>query len=73
MTEFGNECESKRRKWNMTQGTEKSKRVSERASGSATSICKSEGTSDCRGSKKLWPLLRVPVWCLMNFLFMRGR
>ena len=72
MTKFGTESESKRRKWYMTQGAGKSKRVSERASGPATGICKSEGTNEYRGSKNLWPVLRVPVLCLMNFLLMRG-
>ena len=56
----------------MTQATGKSKRVSERASGPATGICESEGTSECRASKKLRPVLRVPVLCLMNFFLMRG-
>jgi len=36
----------------MTQGTGKSKRVSERASGPAKGICKSEGTNEYQGSKK---------------------
>jgi hypothetical protein len=44
MTKFGTESESKRRKWYMTQGTEKSKKSSERPRVSTTGICKSEGT-----------------------------
>ena len=56
----------------MTQGTGKSKRVSERASGPATGIFQSEVTSEYQGSKKLWPVLRVAVLCLKNFFLMRG-
>jgi len=56
----------------MTQGTGKSKKVSDRGIGPATGMCQSENTSECRGSKKLWPLLRVPILCLINFLLMRA-
>jgi len=56
----------------MTQGTGKSKRVSERGSGPATGICQSESTNEYRGSKNLWPVLRVAVLCLKNFFLMRG-
>jgi hypothetical protein len=56
----------------MTQGTRKSIRVSERASGPETGIYKSEGTRKYRGSKKLWPVLRVQTLFLINILLMKG-